>query len=126
MPQRWAELTTPPPSPHSQRALYNQGRPIERVNERSPGHATRVTHNELRERRVQQDRPPASGDPWYYAPLSGECYHLERNCLGLRNARNVQTVLPHEAQNRLVMQGLRPCRLCASQDRRGHHRRRPE
>ena len=104
----------------------SQGRPIERMNE---GHNAADIVHRPRPLTDEELRPPhlrpSAGDPWYYAPLSGSCYHLEQNCAGLRNARNVQSEQSQFGKNRLlVVNGLRPCRLCASQDRRENSRRR--
>ena len=100
----------------------NQGRPIERMNE---GHSATEVVRRPRPMTDEELRPPhlraSAGDPWYYAPLSGNCYHLEQNCAGLRNARNVQSEESAIGKNRLLcVNNLRPCRLCASQDRRRH------
>ena len=52
-------------------------------------------------------------DPWFFAPTSGQCYHLQRNCRGLRNARIISRALSRGDKNRaILMYNLRPCRLC--------------
>ena len=118
---------SPPATPPSMRQIREirdsfryHGRPIERMNEgqRAP---RLMTDEELRPPHLR----PSAGDPWYYAPLSGSCYHLEQNCAGLRNAHNVQSEQSQFGKNRLiVVNGLRPCRMCAGQDRRENSRRR--
>ena len=53
-------------------------------------------------------------DPWFYAPVSGGCYHLERNCAGLRNAHIIKDATSTEAKRRVLsFNSLRPCRICA-------------
>ena len=52
-------------------------------------------------------------DPWYYAPHSGSCYHLQRNCGGLRNARAIKSALSlGDKRKVLTLLHLRPCRIC--------------
>ena len=80
------------------------------------------------QQRRDQHRPqagPAPGhshverlgnDPWYYAPLSGACYHLQRNCGGLRNARSIKGALSMGDKRRaLYLFNLRPCRICVTE-----------
>ena len=100
----------------------NQGRPIERINEMIARRTNVMTDEETAGLITGPPHlRPSAGDPWYYAPLSGSCYHLERNCAGLRNARHVQSVECTVGKNRLlVVNNLRPCRMCASQDRHRH------
>ena len=54
-------------------------------------------------------------DPWYFAAATGECFHLQRNCRGLRNARVINRATSVGDKNRaLILNNLRPCRLCVS------------
>ena len=95
----------------------NQARPIERINERPARRPRAMTEDELTLPHLR----PSAPDPWYYAPLSGSCYHLEQSCAGLRNARDVRSEESTFGKSRLLcVNNLRPCRLCASEDRRRH------
>ena len=83
-----------------------------------------TSHDYMRpagEDRRNQHRPQAGYfptdrlglDPWFYAPLSGSCYHLERNCGGLRNSRAIKIACSlYEKRKILTLLHLRPCRIC--------------
>ena len=95
---------------------------------RAMGRNHGISHGNVRaagEYRRDQNRPQAGyapgyfpterlgTDSWFYAPYSGSCYHIQRNCGGLRNARAIKSALSlGDKRKVLTLLHLRPCRIC--------------
>ena len=101
-----------PSEPHHRGAAVHQGRamnPRHREPNRSPTGSRRSPSSLHRYLHITA----LGDDPWFFAPSTGQCYHLQRNCHGLRNARIISRASSRGDKNRAILTlNLRPCRLC--------------